>query len=491
MSGGAAASGHSGTLAIDRPSIAVLPFASDSSDDSRYFSDGVTEDIVTELSRFRELAVVFAGSSFGIDPQSSQLSKIARALDVRYILRGSIRQAGNRVRITGQLIDPTTGNQLWADRYDGSMESLLDLQAEIAGKIAASIVGEIEWSELRQAHRLESTNAAAYDLALQAGALLAAGVAPTNVELLTEAIRLAQDAMAIDPTCRRALSVLAMAHCRRGVIEGIGDSGADDLADADKAARWLRQLDPSDHAAYAIVGHVAMRRLRHDDAISNLRRAHELNPNDVVTLRWLSWEESNLALVEEARMHAQLALRLGPRDRSIDLSHWALALAEYVAGNSDQCLAHAKQAIGLHRQFVGHRILYAACLAESGALAEAGAQVAEIREHAPGLFESRLGGRSYFADPATADRYRRALQLAASAATGPPSGHVARALTAREREVLRLVATGLSNPQIAIQLGLSEHTVKRHVANILTKLELPTRAAAVAEAARLGILGSE
>ena len=289
MSGRGAASRHGGTLAFDRPSIAVLPFTSDSSDDSRYFSDGVTEDIVTELSRFRELAVVFAGSSFGIDPQSSQLSKIARALDVRYVLRGSIRHAGNRVRITGQLIDPTTGNQLWADRYDGSMESLLDLQAEIAGKIAASIVGEIEWSELRQAHRLETTNAAAYDLALQAGALLAAGVAPTNVELLTEAIRLAQEAMAIDPTCRRALSVLAMAFCRRGVIEGIGDTGADDLAAADKAARWLWQLDPSDHAAYAIVGHVAMRRLRHDDAISNLRRAHELNPNDVVTLRWLSW----------------------------------------------------------------------------------------------------------------------------------------------------------------------------------------------------------
>ena len=153
---------------------------------------------------------------------------------------------------------------------------------------------------------------------------------------------------------------------------------------------------------------------------------------------------------------------------------------------------YARQAIGLNRQFIGHRVLFAACLAESGALADAGDHVAEIRRLAPGLFESRVGGRTYFADPVIADRYRRALRLAASAerpaAAGSPAATAVRVLSARECEVLRLVATGLSNPQIASRLGLSEHTVKRHVANILTKLALPTRAAAVAEAARLGML---
>jgi len=282
--------------------------------------------------------------------------------------------------------------------------------------------------------------------------------------------------------------VLATAHCRRGVIDGIGESSSDDLAAADVAARRLHELDPSDHAAYAILGHVAMRQLRHDDAISNLRRAHELNPNDVPTLRWLSWEESNLGLAETARLHAQLALRLGPRDRAIDLTHWALALAEYVGGDIAQCLVHARQAIGLNRQFIGHRILFAACLVESGALADARTHAAEIRRLAPGLLESRLDGRTYFAAPATSERYRRALRLAASDDPPAAPAKAASVLTARELEVLRLVAAGLNNPRIARRLALSEHTVKRHVANILVKLELSTRAAAVAEAARLGIL---
>lgn len=477
-------------LAADRPAIAVLPFSHDASADSRYFSDGVTEDIVTELSRFRELVVVCASSSFGLESQADNLPQVARMLDVRYVLRGSIRHAGNRVRITGQLVDPMASSQIWADRYDGLIENLFDLQSEIAARIAASIVGEIEWSEQHHAQRHETTNAAAYDLALRAAALLSAGVAPTSVPLLSEAIHLAQEAAVIDPRCRRALSVLAMAYCRRGVIDGIGEAGAEDLAAADTAARLLRDLDSSDHAAYAILGHVAMRRLRHDDAISNLRRAHELNPNDVTTLRWLSWEESNLGLIDDARAHAQLALRLGPRDRTIDLTHWALALVEYVAGDNEQCLVHVREAIGLNRPFVGHRILAAACLAETGAVAEAAVHIAAIRQLAPGLFESRLGGRTYFANPAVAERYRRALHLAAAAERPIAASTGANMLSTRECEVLRLVAAGLSNPQIATRLTLSEHTVKRHVANILTKLALPTRAAAVAEAARLGMLGT-
>jgi adenylate cyclase len=467
----------------------VLPFTADSPAGQRYFSDGVTEDIVTELSRFREFAVVCASASFGFEPSTDDLARIAQLLDVRYILRGSIRRAGNQVRITGQLLDPASGHQIWADRYDGAVENLLDLQAEIAARIAASIVGEIEWSELGHAHRHQTTNAAAYDLALRGGALLATHVAPGDARRLTEAIRLAQEAVSIDPRCRRALRVLAMAHCRRGVIDGIGRAGADDLAAAEAAAHRLRELDPSDHSAYAILGHIAMRQLRHDQAISNLRRAHELNPNDVTTLRWLSWEEANLGLAAPSRAHAELALRLGPRDRCMDLTQWTLALAEYVGGNTERCLLHAREAIGLNPQFIGHRILLAACLAERGAVAEARTHVAEIGRLAPGLLESRLGGRTYFADPSTTERYRQALQLAVSTEPRGAPAKAGRGLTAREGEVLRLVAAGFSNPRIASRLALSEHTVKRHVANILTKLGLPTRAAAVAEAVRLGMLG--
>jgi TolB-like protein/DNA-binding CsgD family transcriptional regulator len=477
------------SVVVARPSIAVLPLTQlDASADSRYFGDGVTQDIVTELSRFRELLVVSATSNFDPAVFADDPARLGRALDARYLLRGTIRHSGNRIRITGQLIQAADGNQIWADRHDGTIENLLDLQDEIA----ASVVPEIEWTEARHADHHEATNAAAYDPALRAGALLGSGQAPSDPGVLSESIRLAEQAVVIDPNCRRALSVLAMAHCRRGVIGGIVDAGKQDLAAADAAAQRLRELDPSDHLAFAILGHVSMRRLRHDEAISNLRHAHDLNPNDVTTLRWLSWEESNLGIVEQARAHARLALRLGPRDRSIDLTYWALALAEYVAGDAEQCLAHARQAIGLNRQFMGHRILLAAALVETGALAEAGTHAAEIRRLAPGLLESRIGGRTYFSEPAMAARYRQALARAVEAAEPVTTSQARTApisvLTAREIEVLRLVADGLSNPQIATRLTLSEHTVKRHVANILMKLALPTRAAAVATVSRLGLL---
>ena len=115
----------------------------------------------------------------------------------------------------------------------------------------------------------------------------------------------------------------------------------------------------------------------------NLRRAHDLNPNDVTTLRWLSWEESNWGLADDAREHAELSIRLSPRDRLIDASYWTLALAAFVAGDCAGCITHAKKAIALNRQFTGYYLLVAACLAENAALEEARAAVEEIRRLTP------------------------------------------------------------------------------------------------------------
>jgi DNA-binding CsgD family transcriptional regulator/Flp pilus assembly protein TadD len=272
----------------------------------------------------------------------------------------------------------------------------------------------------------------------------------------------------------------------------------EDFAAADAAALRLRQLDQGNHAAYAILGHVAMRRLRHDEALANLCQAHDLNPNDVTTLRWLAWEEANWGMADAAREHAAMAMRLSPRDRAIDLGYWTVALAAFVAGEGERCLENAKRAIALNRRFAGHYILLAACLAEHGDLAEAKATAEVAMAMAPGLIESRAAGNTYFVAPSLAERYAHALRRAIGerAAPAPPAAVPAtgeppaplETLTARECQVLRLVAQGLSNPAIAMALALSEHTVKRHVANILTKLDLPTRAAASALAARRGLL---
>ena len=468
-----------------RPSIAVFSFASVGETPSDpWFSEGITDDIVLELSRYRELLVI----SRGWRPQDTATrSDLAKELGVRYALHGSIRRLADRVRITSALMDVSTGDQIWADRQDGGLQDLLDFQASIASRAAASVAPEIEKLEQRRAERRPIQDIAAYDLALKAGALIERGLAPPDPALLSEAIRLAQQAVAHDPSCQRAHYALAWAYCRRGVLGGIRTERRADLEAANAAALRLRALDPSDYSAYAILGHLQMRRLRHEESIENLRRAHELNPSHLTTLRWLSWEESNLGLAEDARHHAELALRVGPRDRAIDLTYWVLALAAFVAGDTETCLREGRRAMALNPQFQGHKIILAACLAESGRLGEAAEIIRALSEAEPDLLQSRLSGKTYFAIPALAERYVGALRRAAAQGGKAPSRGTD-PLSGREKQILGLVAQGLSNPQIAVELRLSEHTVKRHVANILLKLALPTRAAAVAEAARLGIL---
>lgn len=398
----------------DRPSIAVLPFIEAGAEaGQRYFSDGITEDIITELSRFRELFVIGRNSSFACEPFAADIERVARELGVRYVLEGSVRRAGGRLRISAKLIDVDQGEQIWADRHSGSLDDLLDLQEEIAARIAASIVPEIGYAEQARAVRSGMADITAYDMALQAHAIISRGVAASNIAMLSEGITLAEQAIGTDPACRRAWYALAFGLCRRGAMGYFGSAAQADYDAADAAAMRLRELDPSNHLAYAILGHIAMRRLRHQESLANLRQANELNPNDVTTLRWLSWEESNFSLAEEARAHAELSIRLSPRDRFIDFSYWAWALACYVGLDHAGAIEHARRAIGLNRQFTGHYLLLAAGLAETGEIQEARRVAADIARLAPGLLQSRLAGTTYFVSRELTERYRRALQIAA------------------------------------------------------------------------------
>ena len=478
-----------GIPSVDRPCIAVLPFANLGGDpDARYLSDGITEDIITELSRFRDIMVIARGSSFSIPPDAGDTLQIARDLGARYVLEGSVRRAADQLRITGQLVDVHGGARIWGERHDGTIDNILTLQAEIAARIAGSIVPEIQHAEQHRAERLKVSDVPAYEMALQAGGLIARAVTSGEPALLDEGIALALAAVARDPRCGRAWHALAWGHCRRGVLGFIGPRTEADLGAAEAAAQRLRELDESNHAAYAVLGPIHMRRLQHDEALANLRQAHRLNQNDVTTLRWLAWEEANWGLAEEARQHAELSIRVSPRARSIDLGYWSLALACYVAGDLSACIEYVQQAVALSGGFVGHQLLLAAALVELGEQAKARLVAEQITRQAPGFLESRVAGNTYFAVPALAERYQRSLALASGAPQSARRTVSDSPLTEREAQVLRLVARGLNNAAVAVELGLSEHTVKRHVANILTKLGSRTRAAAVAEAARLRLL---
>jgi adenylate cyclase len=479
----------------DAPGIAVLSFANLSADPAqRYLSDGITEDVVVELSRFRELLVSNPAGDIALERTDYGIRAVARALGVRYLLEGSVRREGDRLRISVRLFDGEAGELVAADRYDTAMTDVFAVQEEIARLVAGRIQPELVRAEMQRAERAPVGDLVAYDRAVLARARLSRGADSENGEMIAEGLRLAREAAEIDPSCAEAYRTLAWGHCLRGELGFFGPDAQADYAAAESAAARLRELDPHHYAAYAISGHIAMRQLRHEEALTGLRQAERLNPNAPVTLRWLSWEESNHGLPDLARARAELSLRLSPRDYMASLGHWTVALADYVAGDLARCLPNARLAVTGSPRYAGFNILLAACLAELGEVAQARAVVERIELLCPGLFESRVRGNTYFADPALARRYVAALRRARDGASAPAptpapepgtDAPELRLLTSREREVLALIGRGMSNAHIGAELAISENTVKRHVASILGKLDLPRRSAAASLAGRL------
>jgi TolB-like protein len=170
---GAAATKRSSLSLPDKPSIAVLPFQNMSGDpEQEYFADGIVEEIITALSRFRELFVIARNSSFTYKGRAVDMKQVGRELGVRYVLEGSVRKAGNRLRITGQLIDTQTGAHLWADRFEGTLEDIFDLQDQVTGKVIAAIVPKLEQVEIDRAKRKPTENLDAYDYYLRGMAIV-------------------------------------------------------------------------------------------------------------------------------------------------------------------------------------------------------------------------------------------------------------------------------------------------------------------------------
>src|SRR5213080_4883351 len=198
------------TLALpDRPSIAVLPFANMSGDaEQDYFADGMVEDIITGLARIKWLFVIARNSSFVYKGKSVDVKQAGRELGVRYVLEGSVRKGGNRVRITGQLIDAETGTHLWADRFDGLIEDVFELQDKVSISVAGAIEPTLQAAEMRRSAARPTTDLTAYDLYLRALAVFY----PITKERVIEALRLFEEAIAIDPHYGPALSWAAMCH---------------------------------------------------------------------------------------------------------------------------------------------------------------------------------------------------------------------------------------------------------------------------------------
>ena len=422
----AASSTADARLALpDEPSIAVLPFENH----ERRSGAGVflrrnygrhhngALPLLVALRDRTEFVVHVSGKVI-------ELKQVGRDLGVRYVLEGSVRKALNKVRITAQLIQIDTGATLWADRYDGDLNDIFALQDDISRRIVGTIAPEIGLAELSRVGRMAPEALHAYDLAIQSTHLCRRGKDSYDRELVQQAKELAERAVVADSTSVSAYRALAEATSELAEMWNFQGDMDVLLEGAAAAGEMIRKLDPTSYAGYYQIGHAAIRRRRAAEALSNLRRAHELNPNDSRTLRFLGWAEFNVGLAETAKQHAELALRLSPRDPQRYISYWVLAFAAFIADAPLEGVAWARKAVEENTNFFHGYGILAACLVEAGQADAARAAIDFLLLHQPEYIRSRLAGNNYFGLPELGERFTKALRAAAGkiddANAGPP-----------------------------------------------------------------------
>ncbi len=258
----------------DKPSIAVLPFDNMSGDpEQEFFADGIAEDVITALSRFRSLFVIARNSSFSYVGTSPDIRTVARELGVRYVVEGSVRMAGNRVRITAQLIDATSGNHLWADRFDGGLDDVFDLQDQITEQIVVAVEPEIGARERERARRKPPENLDAWEL-VQRGL---SHLHRMNKADRTEAIRLFREAVALDPEFAAAHAHLAYAVSAS--VTFYAEDTAKDAVSGRAAAEQAVSLDPNEPLAHFALGRLHIFAGEFEMAIGEMQTAIAINPN--------------------------------------------------------------------------------------------------------------------------------------------------------------------------------------------------------------------
>ncbi len=338
----AAATAEKAPLALpDKPSIAVLPFNNMSGDpEQEYFADGIAEDVITALSRFRSLFVIARNSSFSYRGTSPDIRVVAQELGVRYVVEGSVRKAGERVRITAQLIEAETGNHLWAERFDRELKDIFAVQDEITQRIVGALQPEIGMAEWERARRKSPNSLDAWAIYHQGIHHLYQYSKADNAE----ARRLFRQAIEHDDKFASAYAMLAYA-CFMAVFDALTEYRVDQLSESFETAQQAVRLDDQDAMAHAILGRVLSMRHQHDLAIAECDKAIELNPN----LAQAQFGRG-LALVlsgqpDDAVTNLENAARLSPRDPNYYAFLVILAWASLLQGKFDDALEWARRAV--------------------------------------------------------------------------------------------------------------------------------------------------
>ncbi len=395
--------------AADKPSLAVLPFQNMSGDpEQEYFADGIVEEMITALSRIGWLFLIARNSSFAYKGRAVDVKQVGRELGVRYVLEGSVRKSGNRVRITGQLIDAATGAHLWADRCEGTLEDIFDLQDEVTASVVGQIAPKLEEAEIRRAKRKPTESLDAYDYFLRG---MASQYRWTR-ESISEALGFFYKAIELDPDFASAYGMAAWCYVHRKHWGWVADRTRE-IAETARLARRAAEVGGNDAVALG-TGGIALTFLvgELDEGAALIDRALALNPNLATTWLVSGWQRIYLGEPDLAIEHFNRAMRLSPFDPFTFLAHGGLAHAHYFAGRYEEALLWARRAIhGRPSWRAGLRIV-AAAAALSGRLEEARPVMASSREIDPSACLSQIRKIRLFRRPEDLARLEEGLRAA-------------------------------------------------------------------------------
>jgi TolB-like protein/Tfp pilus assembly protein PilF len=392
----------------DKPSIAVLPFNNMSGDsEQEYFSDGITEDIITALSRSPWLFVISRNSSFTYRGSAVDIRKVSRELGVRYILEGSVRKVGNRVRISAQLIDGTLGSHVWAEKYDGELNDIFDLQDQITQKVVATVQTQIQIHVDEKVKKLEHPDIGTWDL-LSRGFKLFYEL--TN-ESLAAAEKIVRRAVASAPTSCSAHRLLAGILFHQ-VWMGYASDSQESISEAYNLGKKAIGLDEYDEYAHWILGLIQLIRGKRDTAIAELKRAIELNPNCSLAYGSLGTVLSILGEPDESIRNNEIAIRSNPKDPSIFFRYSGIAMAHFRTGRYSEASQWARKSTNRKPNWrIGHAVLVSS-LAQLDLLEEAKAALDNFLENIPNETISALRKVLPFKNPDDAVRLEGGLRKA-------------------------------------------------------------------------------
>ena len=366
----------------DKPSIAVLPFQNMSGDPEQdYFADGIVEEIITALSRFRQLFVIARNSSFTYKGRAVDVKQVGRELGVRYVLEGSVRKAANRLRITGQLIDAASGAHLWADRFDGALDDIFDLQDQVTASVVGAIAPTVQKAEIDRARNKPTENLDAYDCYLHG---MASYINTTDRAENHAALAMFLRAIELDPRFAAALAMAALCYGER-----MGRGWRIDpweIAEATRLARLAVVLGKDDPVALSNGGAV-LAHLEHDlDAgVAFIEQALALNPNMSGTLAWAGWSKLHAGDPDAAITYFERGIRLSPLDPRMPRLLNGIAHAHYFARRFDAAADAATQLLRELPNFHDGLRISAASNAMAGRMEQAAKSMARLREIDPKL----------------------------------------------------------------------------------------------------------